>query len=193
MQLRTRALAALTAFGGAMLLPMAAQASDDFGYTYAEARYLSIDPERGGDADGLTAIGWYRLNERFFVTGQYIGVDLDNGTDAKTFALGGGLIQSINEHWDAVLMTSFRHVELDTGPRSASDDGYAAQLGIRGMPIPKFETRAFVNYVNVNEGETSFFLSGDYSFSPALAAGIAAEFGENADTFSIGIRYAFGN
>jgi hypothetical protein len=191
MQLRTHALAALTAFGGAML-PVAAQASD-FGYTYAEARYLSINPERGGDADGATAIGWYRLNERFFVTGQYIGVDLDNGTDAKTFAVGGGFIQSFNEHWDAVLMTSFRRAELDTGLRTTSNNGYAAQLGIRGMPIPKFETRAFVNYVNVNQGETSFFVSGDYSFSPALAAGIAAEFGENADTISVGIRYAFGN
>jgi hypothetical protein len=193
MQLRTRALLALTAMGGsAAMLPTLAAAATDFGYTYAEARYLDINRDSGNDAEGLTAIGWYRLNERFFLTGQIIGVDFDGGADAQTYALGGGFIQSLNDHWDAVLMTSFRHVELDTGPRTTSDNGYVAQLGLRGMPIPKLEARAFVNYVNVNRGETSFFLSGEYWFSPSLAAGLAAEFGETADTISVGIRYAFG-
>jgi hypothetical protein len=194
MQLRTRALAALTAIGcSAAMLPHAAQAATDFGYTYAEARYLNIDPERGADADGATAIGWYRLNERFFLTGQYIGVDFDSGVDAKTFALGGGFIQSLNDHWDVVVLASARRTELDTGLTTAADNGYAAQLGIRGMPIPRLETRAFVNHVNVNRGETSLFLSGDWSFTPSLAGGIAAEFGENANTISVGLRYAFGN
>jgi hypothetical protein len=191
MQLRTHALAALTV--SAAMLSATAQAASDFGYTYAELRYLNISPDRGDDANGATAIGWYRLNEKLFLTGQYIGVNPDGAADTKTFAVGGGFIMSLNEHWDAVVMANARRAELDTGPRTLSDNGYAAQLGIRGMPIPRFETRAFVNYVDINEGSTSFFLSGDYSFTPALAAGIAAELGEDADIFSIGIRYAFGN
>jgi hypothetical protein len=193
MRFRTRAFLALAAMGGsAAILPATATAATDFGYTYAEARYLDINRDEGSDADGLTAIGWYRLNERFFLLGQFIGVDSDGGADVTTYALGGGFIQPLNNHWDAVLTTSFRRVELDTGLRTTSDNGYAAQLGLRGMPIPKFEARAFVNYVNVNRSETSFFLSGDYWFSPSLSAGLAAELGENADTISIGVRYAFG-
>jgi hypothetical protein len=60
------------------------------------------------------------------------------------------------------------------------------------MPIPKFEARAFVNYVNVNQGETSFFLSGDCWFTSSLSAGLAAELGENANAIFVGVRYAFG-
>jgi hypothetical protein len=187
MRIRTRAFLALAA-----ILPLTATAATDFGYTYAEARYLDINRDKGSDADGLTAIGWYRLNQRFFLLGQFIGVDNDSGADAKTYALGTGFIQPLSNHWDAVLIPSFRHVELDTNPRSTSDNGYAVQLGLRGMPIPKLETRAFVNYVNINRGETSFFLSGDWWFSPSLSAGLAAEFGEKADTISVGVRYAFG-
>jgi hypothetical protein len=91
-----------------------------------------------------------------------------------------------------VLIPSFRHVELDSGARTTSENGYAVQLGLRGMPIPKLEARAFVNYVNVNRGETSFLVSGDYWLSASLSAGLAAELGENANTISLGVRYAFG-
>jgi hypothetical protein len=187
MQLRTRAVLALAA-----ILPVSAMAASDFGYTYAEARYLDIDRDKGSDADGLTAIGWYRLNERFFALGQFIGVNNDGGGHAQTYAVGAGFIQPLSNHWDAVLIPSFRHVELDTGSRTTSANGYAVQLGLRGMPIPKFEARAFVNYVNVNKGETSFLLSGDYWVTSSLSAGLAAELGEKANTISVGVRYAFG-
>src|SRR5262245_48624699 len=187
MRLRTRAFLAVAA-----ILPITAIASNDFGYTYAEARYLDIDRDQGSDADGLTAIGWYRLNQRFFLLGQFIGVNNDGGGNAHTYAAGAGFIQPLSDHWDAVLIPSFRHVELDTGARTTSDNGYAVQLGLRGMPIPKFETRAFVNYVDVNRGETSFLLSGDYWFTSSLSAGLAAELGEHANTISLGFRYAFG-
>jgi hypothetical protein len=193
MQLRTRAFLALAAMAAsAAILPTTATAATDFGYTYAEARYLDIDRDKGSDADGLTAIGWYRLNKRFFLLGQFIGVNNDGGGDAQTYAAGAGFIQPLSNHWVAVLIPSFRHVELDSGARTTSDDGYAVQLGLRGMPVPKFEARAFVNYVDVNRGETSFLLSGDYWFSSSLSAGLAAELGENANTISLGVRYAFG-
>ena len=184
-----RSLLALVISGA--LAPVAAQAGD-FGYTYGELRYLDVDLDSGNEADGGTAIGWYRLNEDFFLIGQATRLETDTDVTSTTFALGGGYIMPLNDKWDAVATATFRHAELDTGLRSLSDEGYGVQLGLRGMPIPKVETRAFVNYVDVTEGDTSFFVSGDYFFSPSLAAGIAAEFGGDADSISVGIRYAFG-
>jgi len=193
MQARTGALMALTAMSGlAMALPLSVSAAD-LGYTYAELRYLDIDFDAGNGADGVTGIGWYRLNDRFFAIGQLTGVDVDTGAETMTIAAGGGLIQPLNDKWDAVATATYRHTEVDTALRDTSNDGYGVQLGLRGMPIPKIETRAFVNYVDVTGGETSYLLSGDYWFSPVLSAGLAIELGENADTISIGARYAFGN
>ena len=166
--------------------------SSDLGYTYAELRYLGVQPDQGSDADGGTAIGWYRLNESVFAIGQVIMTEADNGAKAHTFAAGAGYIMSLNDQWDAVAIGTLRRTEIDAA-RDIEEDGYGAQIGLRGMPIPKFETRAFVNYVDVIDDDTSLFVSGDYWLSPQLAAGIAAEVGGDADIYSIGVRYSFGN
>jgi hypothetical protein len=184
-----RSLLAIVISGA--LAPVAVQAGD-FGYTYGELRYLDVDLGSGNEADGGTAIGWYRLNEDFFLLGQATRLETDTDVESTTFALGGGYILPLNDTWDAVAIATVRHTELDSGPSNLSDEGYGVQLGVRGMPIPKIETRAFVNYVDVTDSDTSFFVSGDYFFSPSFAAGIAAEFGGDADSISVGIRYAFG-
>jgi hypothetical protein len=188
----TRAVLTATAIAASALTSVTVSASE-LGYTYAEARYLDIDPDGAGGADGGTAIGWYRFSEHVFGIGQVVMTDADSGAEATTFAAGGGYIQPLNDQWDAVAIATFRRTELDTSLGDRSKNGYGMQVGFRGMPIPKIETRAFVNYVDLFDEDTSLFLSGDYFFSPTLAAGIAAEFGENAKTISIGVRYAFGN
>jgi hypothetical protein len=91
-----------------------------------------------------------------------------------------------------VAIGTLRRTEVDAA-RDIEKSGYGAQIGLRGMPIPKLETRAFVNYVDVIDDDTSLFVSGDYWITSQLAAGIAAEVGGDADTFSVGVRYSFGN
>jgi hypothetical protein len=192
MRFRARTLMAFTAIAASSVtFPIAASASE-LGYTYAELRYLDIDRDEGPGADGGTAIGWYRLNENFFVIGQLAMTEADSGAETTNGAAGAGYILPINDQWDAVAIGTLRRTEVDTRLRDVSENGYGAQIGFRGMPIPKVEARAFVNYVDIIDDDTSFFVSGDYWFTPSFAAGVAAEFGDNADTFSIGVRYSFG-
>jgi hypothetical protein len=166
--------------------------SSDLGYTYAELRYLGVQRDEGADAEGGTAIGWYRLSDNLFAIGQLIMTEADNDAEANTVAAGAGYIHAINDQWDAVAIGTFRRTEIDAA-RDTEKNGYGAQLGLRGMPIPKLETRAFVNYIDVIDDDTSLFVSGDYWISPRLAAGVAAEVGGDADVYSIGLRYSFGN
>jgi hypothetical protein len=190
MRLTTPAFLALTASIAA--LPAAVCAAD-LGYTYAEGRYLHVEPDAGNDADGATLIGWYRLNEHLFAIGQVIQTDAGNNVKATTGALGAGLILPLGRQWDAVAIATARRTELDRAAADVHENGYGAQLGLRGMPIPKFEARLFANYVNVIGDDTSFFVSGDYWFSPTFAAGVAAEFGGDVKSYSLGVRYSFGN
>jgi hypothetical protein len=182
---------AAVALATLLSLPAAASASD-LGYTYAELRYLDVNPDNGNGADGFTTIGWYRFSEYAFAIGQYIGTENESGASNSTIALGAGAILPLNAQWDAVAIGTLRETQRETAAGDLDKGGYGAQLGVRGMPIPKLETRLFVNYVDVNDDDTSVFVSGDYWLSPALAAGVAAEFGGNADTFSLGMRYSFG-
>ena len=191
MQSAARRFATCAILAATAVAPLTA-ISSDLGYTYAELRYLGVQRDQGADADGGTAIGWYRLNESVFAIGQLTMTEADNGAEANTIAAGAGYILSINDQWDAVAIGTLRRTEIDAAS-DVEEDGYGAQIGLRGMPIPKFEARAFVNYVDVIEDDTSLFVSGDYWLSPQFAAGIAAEVGGDADTFSIGVRYSFGN
>jgi hypothetical protein len=181
----------LAVVAGAVAAPLAASASE-LGYTYGELRYLDVQRDEGADADGGTAIGWYRLSDSVFAIGQVAMTQSDLGADATTIAAGAGYILPINEQWDAVAIGTLRRTEVDAA-RDVEENGYGAQIGLRGMPIPKLETRAFVNYADVIEDDTSLFVSGDYWFTPTLAVGVAAEVGENVDTLSVGFRYSFGN
>lgn len=191
MQFRTRASMAVTTLAVAAATLAAPAGASDLGYTYAELRYLDVELQRSS-ADGGTAIGWYRLNENFFAIGQVVMTDADSGAEATTGALGAGYIMPLGRKWDAVAIATARRTDIDTPAGDIKEDGYGAQLGLRGMPIPKLETRAFVNYVDVVDDDTSAFVSADYWFSPSFAAGVAAEFGGDADTYSIGVRYSFG-
>jgi len=184
-------MAALAALSAGTMLSLSAIASD-LGYTYGEVRYLDIDSGNNQGAQGGTAIGWYRVHEHAFLIGQLVMTEAAGGAEAITGAMGGGLILPLDERWDAVAIGTFRATSVDGVARDFSKSGYGAQLGLRGMPVDKFEARAFVNYVDVVDDDTSLFVSGDYFFSPVLAAGVAAEFGGNADTFSLGVRYSFG-
>ena len=190
MRISTR-ISLVTALALGTILPLTATASD-LGYTYVEARYLDIDSGDKGSADGATAIGWFRFHENVFAIGQIVASESDSGTDVTTGVLGTGFIMPLSARWDAVAIATWRSTEIDSVARDVSETGYGAQLGLRGMPIDKFEARAFVNYVDVIDDSTSVFVSGDYFFSPKLAAGIAAEFGDAADTISLGVRYSFG-
>lgn len=69
MQLAALRCAVLATLATAAATPLAALGSD-LGYTYAELRYLGIHPDDGADADGGTAIAWYRLTDSVFAIGQ---------------------------------------------------------------------------------------------------------------------------
>jgi hypothetical protein len=192
MRLKLTPYAALTlGVAVTVAVPVTAAASD-LGYTYLEGRYLDVNPDVGADADGGTAIGWYRLSERFFAIGQLARTDSDSGAQATSGALGAGLILPLNDQWDAVAIGTFRRTEIDRAAGDVHENGFGAQLGLRGMPIPKLETRVFANYVDVVDDDTSLFVSGDYWLTRSLAAGVAAEFGGDANTYSVGVRYSFG-
>jgi hypothetical protein len=191
MRLRTHVLA-LAALGAAAITPATGFGSD-LGYTYAELRYLSVDGGDAPDADGGTAIGWFRLHENFFLIGQVVRTRNDNDVDATTGALGGGAILPVSDSWDVVAIATARRTKLEADVIDVEEDGYGAQLGLRGMPVPKLEARIFANYVDVVDEDTSVFVSADYWSSPTFAAGVAAEVGGDVDTYSIGIRYSFGN
>jgi hypothetical protein len=179
----------------ALTLAMAAAlpvSAAELGYTYAEARYLDVDLASGAQADGFTAIGWYRVTDDLFAIGQVTALDVETGAEVTAYTAGGGYIMPLNDEWDAVVTATAKLTQTDLRDRSTEDDGYGAQFGFRGMPIPKFEARAFVNYVKFDDDTTSLLVSGDYFFSPVFCAGVAFEVGEDTDTISVGARYAFG-
>ena len=57
----------------------------------------------------------------------------------------------------------------------------------------EFELEGGINYVDLSDSgdNTSVFGAGRWYFTPALAAGIEAEFGDNVNTYGLGVRWSF--
>lgn len=161
-------------------------------YSYVEPRYQRVDLDNGVDGDGLGISGWFRVSERFFAASDLVLVDIDNGVDVTNFGLGVGAIQPLSANWDGIAIGMLRRVEIDTRAADRTETGYAVQAGVRGQPGPKLEARAMLNYVDIDGSDTFVMLSGDYYFTPRISAGVAASFGGDADTISIGGRFYFG-
>lgn len=182
-----------TVCAGVLVATMLPAYAADLDYTYAETRYLRVDLDGGRDGDGISVGGWYRINEQFFAMGNAAFVDVDGGVDVTALALGGGYIHPLSVNWDGLAIVSFRHSKVDAGANDSSDSGFGIQLGVRGQPARKIETRFLVNYVNLDDSDLSFTATGDYYFNQRISAGVALDFGDDADSISVGARFYFGN
>lgn len=163
-------------------------------YTYVEGGYVHTElDDIDVDGDGLGIAGSVALNDMFFVRGSYATLDFDRNVDLNQFELGLGGHFPLSDTLDIVGSVSYVDAELDFGPGSADDSGIGLSVGLRGRVAEVFELEAGIDYADLDDSgdETSFVIDGRYYFRPELAVGAGLQTGDDATTFSIGLRYEF--
>jgi len=178
----------------ALALPMAAQA--EFDYTYLEAGYQRFNPDNfSEDADGLGIRGSAGLSRNLNITGEWSRVDFNNSSaDLETWAVGLGLHAPINPQVDVVGNISYIENTVDLGGGlggfAIDDNGYRADVGLRGQITPAFELDGGIRYVDIEDNNTSGYLRGLIG-SSQIRLLLEVESGDNGDQFLIGGRYDF--
>jgi hypothetical protein len=187
------ALAASAAF-----VPFLAQA-EGLSWSYLDLAYVNTDIDRfDEDIDGFALRGSYEVVDKLFIFAGYA----DQGTtvsgfdlDLETFSLGLGYAWPVGEALDVYGKLGYVSAEVDVeGFGDADDDGLSLAVGLRGRAVEQLELEGAVSYVDLGDSgdDTTLDLGARWFFLPQFAVGLEGSFGDDANTYGLGVRWNFG-
>ena len=183
-----------------LLCPLFASAQDqsraEFDYGYFQLGYLdfSSDVTVGGstvdlDGTGFSIDGSLELREHVHAFITFRNTEFDSTPEADVGTRWGG----IGTHWQVADKVSVfgRAGFLD----GEGDDGYFASGGVRYIPADGWEVRGGFRHFgwDIIESDTGAFVEGDMWLTDVAALMFSYESVDAADTFTIGMRFYFGN
>ena len=152
--------------------------AEDPGYTYLEGGWVRDDPDEGDSENGWFGGGSFGV-EWFHFFGEY----RDPGA-FETFEAGGGWHGLLGEKADLVAEAAYVDADFD--------EGYRASGGVRWLITDDFEVNAWLNHTDVGDFENdTLALGAHWEFWRSMAVGGEYEFGDEADSARIFIRFYF--
>lgn len=174
-----------------LLLPFAAGASN-FSYTWVEGSYSDVSADDFDfDGDAWAIEGSYQFHDSVFVFAGYEMGDFDFDVETDTYEIGVGMAFPFGERADLVVGTSYVDVSVDTPFGDADDDGYSLFGGFRYGVTDAFQVDAGLRYVDLSDSgdDTGYTLGGRYYFAPAWAIGAAYTTSDDADLWTLSVRW----
>lgn len=184
------------------MAPLAAGAQNataPISYSFVDLGYVTTDIDGvSKDLDGWLLRGSFEPVENLFVYGRYVdqSVSFQGGdVDTQTWALGVGYAFPLADNVDLYGKAGYLNADGSAGPIDLNDDGYEIGAGLRARPIDMLEVEGSVTYQDLSDAgdDTVFGIAGRWYIADQFALGIEGEFGDDADTYGIGFRWAFGN
>jgi hypothetical protein len=178
------------------LLMATSAVARDLSYTFVRLDYVNTEIDVGPvdvDGDGFDLQGSLGVAKKFYIFGGYQDVGLDFDIDASQLELGGGWHHGFSSMTDFVATLSYIDAEIDVpGAGSFDEDGFGLSAGVRHLFTNNFEFSGRVNYVDLDDSDTSLEFRGDYFLMDHWVIGAGLEFGGDVTTWLIGGRYNFG-
>ena len=181
----------------AALVPAFAHA-DGFSYSYLEGAYVNTDIDNfDKDVDGFALRGSFEITPHVFVFGNYANQSTSIfGSDVglEQYQVGAGYAWPVASNIDLYGKAAYAHAQLEVPGPNVDDDGYLLGVGMRGRLAQDFEIDGSVNYMDLNDSgdDTTFGIAARYYFTPQFAAGLEGEFGSDANTYGVNVRWTFG-
>lgn len=143
------------------------------------------------DLNGFGGRAAWTITNGFFLRG---GLDLYSHDDADLTRYDAGIGQAVplQNGLDVFASLSWVWLQLDPdGGPDADEDGWRADVGLRGALDAKFESEARFGYEDVADDGFVWGLDVRYWFVPQVALGIGFEREVDDDVWTLGLRYAF--
>jgi len=144
-------IAIVSAAGLAMVAPHSFAKGPS--YTYAEIGYIYFDADNYDGYGGRVNIS-YGATEHIFLKMGYarkvIDVSSVSDIDADRFNIGIGGHMSVTDNVDVLGVVSYIDQEYSGGIPTEADEGYQADLGVRGMLTKKVELNATASFRHMN-------------------------------------------
>ena len=182
-----RTLLALTLLAA---LPFAASAADGVSYTYVEGGYTATNTD-AGDADGWALKGSGAIAPNFHLFGEFDKQEIENtNIDVDNTEIGFGYAHGLTDRMDLIAEAAY----LNTDVQYFGDvDGYRASIGLRGSFTENFEGLIKANYNDGDNADGDFTgtIGAQYKFSQTWGMVGEATFGDNGETYLVGLRASF--
>jgi hypothetical protein len=169
-------------------------ASSQFNYTYVELGYDETEYQAGNtdvDGDGLTLSGSFEINDDWHAFASYGTADLDFGIDLDTFVIGAGYAFPLRQDVDLYGRVLYLSLDADQGALGADEDGLGLQFRIRALVTDELELEGGVQYVDIEDSDTSLQVGARYYFTDTFSAGIGLTIAGDTDGIGINARYSF--
>lgn len=150
----------------------------DFGYSRWQIGNSIVKP------DGFELKASKAINDQFYIAGDYTRISEDAHVGLATLGLG----YKYNFSESATLFTEVDYANLNP-EYGNSENGYELTAGIRGMLTSNFELKGAVEYLNIDDNDTTSFVAGAvYSFNENIAAYLDYKTESDLDRLSLGFR-----
>jgi hypothetical protein len=164
-------------------------------WTMLEVRALWRDVDAtGDDMQGIDVRGAYELGEGLFVVGRVEGSGeswYGSDVDLLRTQLGLGHHVLLHRDVDAFAQASWVHLDLDGNGFDETDDGWRAELGIRGMMDDVIELEARIGWQDVGNDGFLWGLDLRWWALEHFAVGIGYEQEIDDAVAALSLRYAF--
>jgi hypothetical protein len=179
----------------ALIIAMGPARAEDFGYTYLQASYGTIDIDNVSvDGDGLGLNGSFGISDNLNIVAGYQTADFDSLAEADEWNLGLGVHTPITEMMDVTAAVSYVNVEFDAlGVPVAEDDGFGLTVGLRARLSSLVELDAGVSYVDLSDSgdDTGFHGGVLFNFTEMFSLGLSGDWDDDVSVYSISGRIYF--
>jgi hypothetical protein len=166
-----------------------------FDYSYVELEYAETEfgvPGGGDiDGDGFGVEGSFELNDEWHAFAAYGNADLDFGVDLDSWLIGAGYVFPLQDDLDVYGRVMYVKMDADVPGPDPDDDGLGLQVRVRGRVNDQFEVEGGVQYLNVDDSDTSLQAEGRYYFRDDFSVGLGLTFGGDTDGIAVSARYSF--
>jgi len=161
--------------------------ADNPSFDNIEIGYVNFDFGGGLDPDGFELKGSKQISDNFYIAGDYADTSI-NGRDLSVTTFGVGYKNDFSD-------TSSFFVELDYANfdgEGGDEDGFELTLGVRSMLTDKFEIKAGIEYLDIdNDDITSLFLGGAYDVTDSVAIYADYKYESDLSRYGVGVRFNF--
>lgn len=173
--------------------PLAAMA-EDMSYSYVDLAYVDTDFDAVGEsADGFGLRGSIGFGQNWFAFAEYASTSVQS-VDIDNVAVGVGGHYGLNDGLDLVGRLGYIQVDLSApGGFDADDDGFLADLGLRGRVGDAVELEGAVRYTDFSDGgdDTALVVGGRFHFNQTWAVGAEYSSGDDLSTLLAYVRASF--
>ncbi len=153
-----------------------------------EIGYASYDFDGLGTFDGYQLKGSKQISDDFYIAGDYTDVS-KSGLDLALLTVGFGYKNDFSN--TSSFFTELDYARLDIGG-GADDTGYELTVGIRSMFTEQIELKAAVEYLDIdNDDTTSMVLGGAYNLTDNFALFADYKYESDISSYGVGVRFNF--